>query len=143
MYDDILVPTDGSAGTDDVLDHAIAAAGPHDATVHSLYVVDSRLYRAAEAETKDEIRRSLEEEADVALEDVRVRVADEGLTARTTVLDGIPHREILDYADREGVDLIVMGTHGRTGPERIANLGSTTTRVVEDGSVPVLVVNLG
>ncbi|MEF8838574.1 MAG: universal stress protein [Haloarculaceae archaeon] len=142
MYDDILVPTDGSSGTADVLDHAIATASPHDATVHSVYVIDNRLYRAAAEETKDEIRRSLEEEADVALEDVRVRIDDEGLDESTTLLEGIPHREILQYADEAGVDLIVMGTHGRTGPDRIANLGSTTTRVVEDGSVPVLVVNM-
>ena len=141
MYDDILVPTDGSAGTTDALEHALAAASAHDATIHSLYVVDRRLYRAADEAMTEEIKRSLEEEAAVALDDVRVRIEDEGLQAVTTVVDGIPHREILEYVDREGIDLVVMGTHGRTGPERIANLGSTTERVVEDGSVPVLVVN--
>jgi nucleotide-binding universal stress UspA family protein len=142
MYDDILVPTDGSAGTEKALDHAVAAATAHEATVHSLYVVDRRLYRAAAAETTAEIKRSLEEEGEVALDDVRVRVEEEGRDCVTAVIDGIPHREILDYVDRAAVDLVVMGTHGRTGPERIANLGSTTERVVEDGSVPVLVVNI-
>jgi nucleotide-binding universal stress UspA family protein len=38
--------------------------------------------------------------------------------------------------------MIVMGTHGKTGPERIASLGSTTERVVKNSEMPVLVVNL-
>lgn len=140
MYDDILVPSDGSEGIEDALDHALAIATPNDATVHSLYVVDSRLYRAAEAETKDDVRRTLEREGDDSLARIRDRVEAADLAALTSRKDGIPHREILGYADREGIDLVVMATHGRTGAERVASLGSTTQRVVEDGSVPVLVV---
>ncbi len=142
MYNAILVPTDGSDGTGEALEHALAIAGAHDAAVHSLYVVDRRLYRAAAERTTEEIRSSLQAEGEAALADVRDRVESADLPVETAQVDGIPHREILDYADRAGVNLVVMGTHGHTGPERIANLGSTTERVVEDGSVPVLVVNI-
>ena len=142
MYDDVLVPTDGSDGTGKALDHAMAVARAHGGTLHSIYVVDRRLYRAAAERTTEEIKESLEEEVEAALDDVRERVEEEGLDCVTTMVDGIPHREILDYSERAGVDLVVMGTHGHTGPERIANLGSTTERVVEDGSVPVLVVDI-
>ena len=142
MYDDILVPTDGSSGTPAVLDQALAIAQDNDARVHGLYVVDRRLYLAASKDTQDEVAQSLEEEGEHALEDLRVRVEDEGLDCVTRLADGLPHRHIQEYVDEAGIDLVVMGTHGHTGPERITNLGSTTERVLENASVPVLVVNM-
>jgi nucleotide-binding universal stress UspA family protein len=143
MYDSILVPTDGSTGTADTLDHAVAIGRDNDATVYGLYVLDRRQYRAAEGDAKDEVLQSLELEGDRALEDVRTRVADAGLSAETERRDGIPHREIGDYVDERDIDLVVMGTHGRTGRDRVANLGSVTQRVVERVGVPVLVVDIG
>jgi nucleotide-binding universal stress UspA family protein len=143
MYDEVLLPTDGSSETVDVIDHALGVA-TGDATVHSLYVVDRRHVMAAAEESKDEVRRSLEERGERALEDVRVHVADAGLSCETTCAEGIPHRTIVEYATENDVDLVVMGTHGQTGPERIAAMGSTTERVLQNGSAPpVLVVNLG
>jgi len=143
MYDDVLLPTDGSSGTVEALEHALAIAENEGATVHVLYVVDSRHYRAASEDAKDEVRRSLVEEGERALEDAEVRLTDEGLEVRTTCREGIPHKTILAYADTEGIDLVVMGTHGKTGRERLATLGSTTERVVKNGEVPVLVVDIG
>lgn len=143
MYDTILVPTDGSKGTAETLEHAVAIGRDNDATVHALYVVDRRRYRAAEGDTKDEVRKALELEGDRALDDVRTRVEDAGLPVETDRRDGVPHREIGDYADERDVDLVVMGTHGRTGRDRVANLGSVTQRVVERVSAPVLVVDIG
>lgn len=140
MYDDILLPTDGSSGTLEALRHALTIARDHDATVHGLYVLDSRQYRAASEETKADVVRSLEEEGERALDDVRVRTEDEGLAAETTQCEGVPPKVIVEYADEHAVDLIVMGTHGRTGADRLANLGSTTERVVSNGEHPVLVV---
>lgn len=142
MYDTILVPTDGSPETREALEHALAIAGDDDATVHALYVVDRRLYTAAEDDTKDEVLRSLEAEGDEALADIRRSVEDADLECVTVREEGIPHREILGYAEDEGIDLVVIGTHGRTGPERVAALGSTTERVVKNGTVPVLVVDI-
>jgi nucleotide-binding universal stress UspA family protein len=141
MYDDILLPTDGSSGTAEAVDHALGVAG-EESTVHALYVVDRRHIVAADEGTKDEIRRSLEEEGERALEEVSVRVTDEGLACETTLTEGIPNSEIVDYAAEAGVDVVVMGTHGQTGPDRKAAMGSTTERVLKDGSTPVLVVSI-
>lgn len=142
MYEDVLFPTDGSSGTLAALDHALAIARDSDAAVHGLYVLDRRLATAAQADTKDEVIQSLEEEAERALHDVEVHAAESAIDPCTEQREGIPHREILEYADEHGIDLLVMGTHGRTGPDRIANLGSTTERVVKNGEVPVLVVDI-
>lgn len=142
MYDDILLPTDGSSGTVTALDHALAVADSTDATVHVLYVVDKRHAMAAADDTKAEIRQSLEEEASRAVDEAAVRLQDEGVSCETTILEGIPHKTICDFAEDEDVDIVVMGTHGKTGPEQIATLGSTTERVVKNADAPVLVVDL-
>lgn len=142
MYDVVLLPTDGSNQTTEALEHAIPIAKDNDAVVHVLYVLDRRHFMAATAETKDEIRRSLDEEAERALDEASVRVREEGLECVTSTREGVPHREIEAYAHEVGIDLVVIGTHGKTGPERVATLGSTTERVVKGAEIPVLVVNL-
>ena len=143
MYDSILVPTDGSSGTAETLDHAVALARDNDAAVHVLYVVDQRRYRAAESDAKEEVRKSLEIEGERAVDNARTRFAEVGLDVETRLAEGIPHREIVDYVAENGIDLVVMGTHGRTGRDRVANLGSVTQRVVERVETPVLVVDIG
>jgi nucleotide-binding universal stress UspA family protein len=55
------------------------------------------------------------------------------------VVDGDPVREILDYVSKNGIDLITMATHGRTGLAR-AILGSVTDALLRKGNKPVLVV---
>lgn len=142
MYDNVLVATDGSSGTTETLEHAVSIARDNDAMVHGLYVVDRRLFLAAEKDTQDDVRQSLVEEGEVALDDIAVRGEEAGLTVETEMKDGIPHKTITEYAEDTGVDLVVMGTHGRTGRDRVANLGSVTERVVEESPVPVLVVHI-
>ena len=143
MYDDILLPTDGSSATVQALDHALAIAADNNATVHVLYVLDKRHYLAATDDTKEEIRRSLDEEADRALDDAAVRIEEEGIESVTSRREGVPHKTIANYAEEEDIDLVVMGTHGKTGKERVATLGSTTERVVKNAEQPVMVVELG
>ncbi|MDY6818225.1 MAG: universal stress protein [Halobacteriales archaeon] len=142
MYEHILVPTDGSDGTDRSLEHAIEIGNDHDATIHALYVIDKRVYRAADDEAQDDVMASLTEEGETAVERIRDRAESAGLDVITTIESGIPYREILEYADAETIDLIAMGTHGRTGRDRVANLGSVTDRVVQNTEQPVLVVRI-
>ncbi|MFT4948348.1 MAG: nucleotide-binding universal stress UspA family protein [Natronomonas sp.] len=141
MCDDILVPTDGSSGTAAVLDHALAIA-EEGTTVHGLYVVDKRHIMAADEGSKAEVRRSMQEDGERALDDVTVTVEDAGLAVTARCDEGIPHRVAVEYAREAGVDIVVMGTHGRTGRQGVEALGSTTERVVKNGSVPVLVVDI-
>jgi nucleotide-binding universal stress UspA family protein len=143
MYDSILVPTDGSEGTDKTLEHAVDAARRQGGTLHALSVVDRRIYLAAEGDQQEDIEASLRGEALDAVERVE-RTADEaGVTVTTAVREGVPYRAILDYADEHDVDLVVMGTHGKTGRDKLASLGSVTERVVQNTNRPVLVVDIG
>jgi len=139
MYETILVPTDGSAGAEAALGEAVSLAGTFDATVHSLYVADTS---AAQPETGyvdivESFERIGEETTAEAVEDAERA----GVEAVGAVRVGLPHRTILDYAEEVDADLIVMGTHGRTGLERYL-LGSVTEKVVRTADAPVLTVRL-
>lgn len=142
MYDNILIPTDGSEGVRDAVIHGLEIASDNNATIHALYVVDRRVAYAATDTATEDVTDSLQEEGTAAVEDIEQQANDRGLTAVTTVVEGIPASTILDYVDDEGIDLIVMGTHGRTGRDRLAHLGSVTDRVVRGATVPVLVVDI-
>jgi nucleotide-binding universal stress UspA family protein len=65
--------------------------------------------------------------------------SSDGIDVVTAVATGTPHTEILEYADEHDVDLVVMGTHGRTGVERHL-LGSVTEKVVRMADAPVVTV---
>ena len=70
------------------------------------------------------------------------RAASVGVEASETIVeDDSPSRAILAYADEQDCDLIVMGTHGRTGLDRVL-LGSMTERVVRLAPIPVLIVGM-
>jgi nucleotide-binding universal stress UspA family protein len=141
MYDRILVPTDGSAGTDRVVGHAADLAAVHGATLELLYVINTASFANLPMETSWEgVGEMLREEGESALEAAE-RVAGDVATRRQ-LLEGNPAHEIVAYADREGCDLICMGTHGRGGINRLL-LGSVAERVVRSADVPVLTVRVG
>lgn len=140
-YDRVLVPTDGNDGVQQALDHALRLADDHDATVHAFSVIDRRLTRAA-ADAGEAVHDRLRERSEAAVSAVADRVADAGLAAETAVREGVPDKAIVEYADEVGADVVVIGTYGRTGRDRLASLGSVTERVVENADRPVFVVHI-
>ncbi|ELZ82818.1 stress response protein [Haloferax larsenii JCM 13917] len=140
MYDHILFPTDGSDCADEALEHAIEHALQYDATLHALYVADVReVGHTAPALSPDRIKDALYDTANNVLEDVASKARAEGADIETTIAEGTPASVILDHTERDEVDLVVMGTHGRSGLDRYL-LGSVAERVVRGSSVPVLTV---
>ncbi len=133
MYETVLIPTDGSDATGAALRHGLELAGRYGATVHALSVVSGEDYRTPDG--RDEATAAAER----AVEAVARRATSGGLTAETEVRLGVPHEEILAAVDDADADLVVMGTHGRTGIDR-AILGSVTERVVRAAEVPVVTV---
>lgn len=140
MYDEILVPTDGSRAADRAVEHAIDLAKQYDARLHALYVVDANAYSTLEAGT-DVVISALEEEGEEAVSDVADRAEEEGIETATEVITGTVHRSIIEYADDNDVDLIVMGTHGRRGIDRYL-LGSVTEKVVRTADMPVMTIRM-
>lgn len=139
MYDRILLPTDGSEGTNRAVEQAIDLAVETGAELHVLFVVEDMPY--APEMMDDQVEMRLREIGKEALEDIRERADKAGVDVESTVEDGTPHRTILNYADSEDIDLIVMGTHGRSGLDRYL-LGSVTERIVRSSETPVLTVRV-
>ncbi|MFA9418435.1 universal stress protein [Natrinema sp. HArc-T2] len=143
MFSAMLVPTDGSAGAEATIGHAIELAQTYGAAVHALYVVDTGAEPTGIAGAdREELYAPSERRGREATIRITDRAEDADLAAAREVREGTPHQEILAYTDEHDVDLIVMGTHGRTGVDR-ARLGSTTERVLMLADVPVLSVRLG
>jgi nucleotide-binding universal stress UspA family protein len=133
MFENILVPTDGSDCAQSAIGHAEDLATRYEARVHALCVADSRTLDNA---PKHEQLKS--ERAEIA-ERACTELSESGISAERAVRTDVPHQAILKYASEQDVDLIVMGTHGRTGVERYL-LGSVTEKVVRLSDVPVLTV---
>ncbi|RQG91419.1 universal stress protein [Natrarchaeobius halalkaliphilus] len=134
MYHDVLIPTDGSDGTRRSIVHGLTIAERFDATVHALSVVPEGPLGTLESEEATPA-------AHRAVDHVAATAKRSGLEAVTAVDHGVPHEEILSYADEHGIDMIVMGTQGRTGLDRVL-VGSVTERVVRMADVPIVTVRL-
>jgi nucleotide-binding universal stress UspA family protein len=121
---------------------ALAYAKTLGAHLAILNVINTRVLRhpaLVDLPVYEEALQSVEENARIALDAVaaecRKEVAEVSVNSRT----GIPASEIVLFADEEGVDLIVMGTHGRTGFSHLL-VGSTAETVVRTAHCPVLTV---
>jgi nucleotide-binding universal stress UspA family protein len=142
MYDHILVPTDGSDEVAGAVAEAIDLAAAVGGRVHALYVVDSRNYSTLTDSKWLTLEEALREEGEAAVGTVEARAAEADVPVTTAVERGIPHERIIEYATANEIDLVVMGTHGRTGLDRVL-LGSVTEKVVRQSPVPVLVIRVG
>jgi nucleotide-binding universal stress UspA family protein len=135
VFEEILFPTDGSEGAAFAFEHVLDLAARHDATVHVLNVADTTQDGLLEIRGDDV--DALEREGDRIVRQAAERADEQGVETVTEVVRGEPYHEIVDYAERHGLELIVMPTHGRRGLERFL-LGSTSERVVRRADVPVL-----
>jgi nucleotide-binding universal stress UspA family protein len=127
----ILYPTDFSSYSNQAYFHAIALAQNHGASLTVLFVYSPDRGRGDVDADRRYWREQLEQ----------IRPTDPRIPVRHVFLEGDPATEIVRYGRDAGIDLIVMGTHGRTGLERLL-LGSVAEKVLRDASCSVLVVKL-
>ncbi|WP_224449474.1 universal stress protein [Haloprofundus salilacus] len=139
MYDTILLPTDGSDGSRQAAAHAFDLARQYDATVHVLYVADTQ--RDSLTTVGTEIFDALEADGQEAVSAIVESDVARGVDVEEIVVQGHPDDEILSYVEENGVDLVVMATHGRSGLGRYL-LGSTTEKIVRSSPVPVFTVRV-
>ncbi len=148
MYERILIPTDGSETAELAVESALDIADKFGADVHTLYVVDTDAMEVSlGTEQIDRIRGGrfgemddLEERATDATQYVVERGRSRGISVEEHFRAGQPHRVIADFAEEQAIDLIVMGSHGRSGVRRML-LGSVTERVLRSTHRSVLVVD--
>ena len=136
-YSEILLPTDGSEAAETAVDWGVTLADLYDGSVHTIYSVDTARF-AGEGEMMT-LYDALEQTGEDALNAVRQRAREAGISVTAELGTGPPARVIRSYSADHDVDLIVMGTHGRSGVERYL-IGSVTESVVRHAKVPVCCV---
>ncbi|MFC7249544.1 universal stress protein [Halomicroarcula sp. GCM10025324] len=139
MYDQILIPTDGGDVADTAAEVAITLAGRFDATLHVVHV--SELGELPPG-TDDADASPLASGAEAAVTEIAEAAADAGLEVATAIVEAgsSVHGALLAYVERHDVDCLVMGTHGRSGVDRVV-FGSVAERTVRESPVPVLTVH--
>jgi len=139
----ILVPTDFSEYADDALQYAIELAKTLQARLTILHVYDLPSYALGEVSPSviDDTLQAMETHAQQQIQNALARVLKAGLQGDSVIVEGAPFQAILDTAKNKGADLIVMGTHGRTGLTHIL-MGSVAEKVVRLASCPVLVTRV-
>ena len=143
MFKNILVPVDGSPTAALAIDKAIALAKAFDSAVTAIYVIDPYPFTGVGTDYaygQAQYLTAATAEANEAIKGAKQAFEAAGVAVKTALVEGhAVYKGILETAESGGADLIVMGSHGRRGIEKLM-LGSVAQRVVSHAHVPVLVV---
>jgi nucleotide-binding universal stress UspA family protein len=139
LFKKIVIATDGSKRTQNAVETGLEIARVHQSKVHAVYVVDTVTFTSVPMDvTWENMYQLLKEEGEEAVGRVKA-VAPAGVDVETHVLEGNPALEITKFAKDNDCDLIVVGTLGKSGIDRIL-LGSVAEKVVRIAPCPVLVI---
>lgn len=143
MFSKIMLPTDGSSLAEFALNKGLIFAAEQEAKVHVLMVIEPFHTLSLEAgqlsSTQEDYERHMRLAAEQHVEAIADRARKMDLTCQTSVLmDDSPYQVIIDTAATSGCDLIIMGSHGRSGLGAMV-LGSQTVKVLTHCTLPVLV----
>lgn len=140
LYKKILIATDGSDYTKNSIDYGIDLTKSVEAKLHVIYVIDTAAFASIPMDAAWESMYSLlKQEGDDATKYVADKADAEGLEVVTNTVEGHPAEEIIKYAEMNSINLIVLGTLGKSGLDRFL-LGSVAEKVVRTSKIPVLVV---
>ena len=143
MFKHILAPVDGSATSLAAVDKAAELAKVFGAVVTAVYVIDPYPFTGVGSEFaygQDQYLNAARAEARAAMEGAAKRLQDVGVQAETRVIEShAVWRGVIEAIEACGADLVVMGSHGRRGLERLV-LGSVTQSVLSHTQVSTLVV---
>ena len=143
MFERILVPVDGSSTSGQAINKTLAIAEKFNSSVTLIYVIDPYAFTGVGTDFaygQSEYLSAATKEAHNAIGDATRIFEEHGISVKGSVVEGhTVYRSILDSADAANADLIVMGSHGRRGLEKLV-LGSVTAQVLSHAHLPVLVV---
>jgi nucleotide-binding universal stress UspA family protein len=140
MFTKILVAIDGSEISKRSLQMAIDEAKAWDAKLHAIYVIETGMLSSVPVDNTLEVIYSLlENEGARIMEESQKSASDAGIALETHIKQGHAGNEILKLAEEMEVDLIMLGSHGKSDIDRLL-IGSVTTYVVRHSSITTLVV---
>ncbi len=138
LFEKVLVAIDGSEKNRPAVAEALRLGRACGAEIHAVYVIENSTIESVAGESAGcDVWTVLQKEAAAALHEA-VEESD-GMKVETAILEGSPAKEILRYAAEHAIDLIVLGTQGKKGLERLL-LGSVAETVIRSAPCRVLVV---
>ncbi len=139
FYQSVVIATDGSDNTQRAISYGIEIAKLSRATVYALHVVDTSSFSQSWTAGREAMYEILRKDGQKATSKIKEYGEASGVEVIEVLLEGHPSNEIIDFAENNNIDLIVMGTLGKTGLDRFL-MGSVTEKVVRHSKAPVLVV---
>lgn len=140
----ICVATDFSNPANRAFQYGLVFAKQFQAELHLLHVIEDIIPTVPEPGLAmlptQEIMNSLRKASEDGMAKVISQHDVSGVDIRQVVREGVPFREVCDYATKESVDLVIVGTHGRSGLTHLL-LGSVAERVVRSATCPVLTIH--
>jgi nucleotide-binding universal stress UspA family protein len=142
----ILFATDFSENSKWAFTYALSFARKYDATLYILHVIQPPsyplgMYAEISFDAMDEFSRNMGQAAEKEMKNLRETELGDFTNYEILIITGTPFLEIIKAAREKEVDLIVLGTHGRTGLDHVL-FGSTAEKVVRKAPCPVLSVRL-
>lgn len=139
MFETILVATDGSETAEEAVECAFGLAEQYGATLHAVFVVDTRLYGEPALSSTELVVEEVEDRGNTLLEQLAERAAGRGIDVTTRCCHGNPSEEIVGYGKSIDADLLVLGYKGQTY-RTSDHVGSVAERVVRATDRSVLLV---
>ena len=136
----ILIPYDFSETAALSLEHAVFMAKLLKADIYLLHILESVSFTSAFGAAFGNVDKKLESESNTKLDEIGKQIhMNNGITFKSITEVGRIYRKIVDVAKRENIDIIIMGTHGVSGYKKF-NVGTNTSKVVEEAGCPVISV---
>ena len=143
MFKSILVPVDGSTISNQVIEKAAAMARAFDSKVTVVCVIDIYAFAGLGMDAaygQAEYMTAATSEANLAVAQAKQFFDAAGISVKTSVIEGqVIYKTIMEAAESVDADLIVMGSHGRKGLEKLV-LGSVAAQVLSHAHLPVMIV---
>ncbi|MFA5332513.1 MAG: universal stress protein [Methanoregula sp.] len=140
VFTNILVAIDGSEASNKAIMQAVDEAKAWSAKLHGVYVIETGLFSSLPADNTVEVMyRVLENEGNSVLEKAKELAETKGVSLITHMKQGHAGTEIISLAEKEHIDLIIAGSHGKSKTDRLL-LGSVSTYIVAHSAVSTMVV---
>ena len=141
MFNKILYPIDFSEYTEEITNYALSIAKKYSSELHLLHVIPNLTYFTPyesflTPENLVAIEKNIETEIEKDFDKIISKI---DIPVKKIIRTGVTFVEIIDYIKEEGIDLVVMGTHGRSGIEHIL-IRSVAEKVVRKSPCPVMTV---
>ncbi|TRZ81013.1 MAG: universal stress protein [Nitrosopumilales archaeon] len=147
LYNNILVPYDGSVHSQKALKMAVNMASAFDSALHLVNVIDvsavsppGQIHSKNTRKTLDQIKSTVKTSIESYLQKIQKDYVDSGVIVKGFVLEGDITGKLLKFTQDHDIDLVIIGSKGLSGVSKIKTLGSVSRKVSELAKCPVIIV---